>query len=142
MMHLLIIDNKSDALEISLFGYERESVGNYYDDNWLRCQVDFTFSHRHYSYNASFITREFIDFLSELKRFSKKQITTAHFNTIEQALTLVFSWGEDDSIVIKGNASVSDDYNEECQFESKIKSSRLPFLIEQLESLVSAFPER
>ena len=136
----LIIGNRSNKqLKISILGYERELVGEYYDDNWLDCYVELMFGSFNGAFKASFLTRDFLLLLPKLDALYKNLEGEAKFNTLEQQLEFTLTGNGKGLIEFSGEAIDSEN---KFMFNSELDQTCLLAIIQQLKTIISNYPER
>ena len=64
--------SKLERIEVEVLGYERATVGEYWDDNWLRVEVQVVAGEFRGKAAAAFITSECPNFYQSFGRFLKR----------------------------------------------------------------------
>lgn len=133
---------ENEKIEVELVGYEREPVGEYYDDNWVRGNVSISVSGFRGNYGAAFLTVDFSQFLDELQNLYNSLNGIAEFKTLEGQLYIKASGDGKGHISIEGEASNGMETGNRLNFNLEIDQTDLSSTIKQLKKLVKQYPVR
>ena len=141
-MKLSLGGNEFDKVEITVHGYEREPVGEYYDDNWLRCAVDLRAGGFSGHYSAAFMTDDFSRFLSGLNSLYDTLSGKAEFNTIEEQLMIIAEGDGKGHIEVRGEALDAAGHGNRLAFSLGIDQTQLATVIKELKEITAKYPVR
>jgi len=131
-----------ECVEIDIMGYERELVGEYYDDNWVRGNVSVIVGGFTGKFNAAFLTEDFSRFLEELKRLYESLSGKAEFTTIEGLLLLEAEGDGKGHIRVSGEAMDVVGIGNRLVFNFEIDQTQLAKTIKELKHVISEYPVR
>lgn len=134
--------SKNERIEVEVFGYEREPVGEYYDDNWLTVEIRVWAGGFRGSTSASLLTHELNQFLPPLRSLYESLAGTAEFKTMEEQLGLRLSGDGQGHIALSGEIYDQPGIGNRLQFSLSLDQTLLAKSIRELEQVVAAFPER
>ena len=129
-------------IEIDVVGYEREPVGEYFDDNWIRGNVSISVGGFKGNYGAAFQADDFSQFLERLQNLYDSLKGTAEFKTMEEQLYIKASGDGKGHIHIAGMAMDDAGMGNRLHFNLEIDQTDLSSTIRQLRELVKQFPVR
>ena len=141
-MNLTTGSKEKERLEITVFGYEREHVGEYYDDNWLNCYLELAFGGFNGKFELSLLTRYFIDLLPQVENLYSALKGVTKFESMEQQLEFTLTGNGNGVIELKGDAMDMAGPTNQLYFYSEIDQTYLPEIILQLKQLIRKYPER
>ena len=112
------------------------------DDNWLNCYVELKFGGFTGSFEASFLTREFILLLTQIEKLYDSLEGEAKFHSMEQQLEFTLKGNGKGEIELTGEAMDFAGPANQLDFFTKFDQTFLPTIIQQLKVLVARYPER
>jgi hypothetical protein len=133
---------EQERIEVDVHGYERASVGEYWDDNWLRVDIRVRAGGFRGKASAAIITRELTKFLSELHPLSETLSGSAEFTTMEDQLSLRLAGDGKGHIALRGEVSDQTGVGNRLQFTLHFDQLQLGASIRELERVTSEFPVR
>jgi hypothetical protein len=80
--------SEQERLEVNVPGYERDHVGEYWDDNWLKVEIHIRVGGFQGKATATIITSEMSNFLEKLRSLHQSLSESAEFATLEEQLGL------------------------------------------------------
>jgi hypothetical protein len=141
-MSLIIGNRSNEQLKISILGYEREPVGEYYDDNWLNCYIELSFGAFNGAFEASFLTNDFVLLLPQLEALYKDLDGEAKFSSLEQQLEFTLMGNGKGLIELNGKAIDHRGSANHLKFNCELDQTFLPSIIQKLKILISDYPQR
>ena len=73
--------SEQERIEVDVHGYERDPIGEHYDDNWLRVEIRVRVGGFRGKASAAILTDELARFASELQTLYKTLKGSAKFET-------------------------------------------------------------
>jgi hypothetical protein len=134
--------SKLERIEVEVLGYERATVGEYWDDNWLRVEIQVAAGELRGKAAAAFITSELSKFLSELRPLFETLKGKAEFATIEEQLKLQLVGDGKGHIGLTGEIADQRGIGNRHLFAFEVDQSQLGASIRKLERVTSEFPVR
>lgn len=131
-----------ERIEIDVLGYERAPVGEYFDDNWLRCVIRVCAGGFRGKCDAAFLTGELVEFLTQLRSLFATLRGSAEFTTLEEQLYLRLIGDGKGHIDLDGNLVDAPGSDNRLHFSLHFDQTELGASICQFEKIVSAFPVR
>ncbi len=122
--------------------YERDVIGEYYDDNWMRGRVAVHGGAFSGQYQACFQTTDFLSFLSELNTLYETLKGSAKFETLEGQLSILATGNGRGQIGIEVIAIDTPGMGAVLKTVFEIDQTELLTSIRQLKKLVVEFPVR
>src|SRR5690349_3338388 len=104
MESVVIGSRAGDGVELIVLGYERPATGEYYDDNWLSCEVRVHAGAFRGKYSASLLTSELSGLHEGLARLYRDLRGEAKLETMESQLDLHFKCDNLGHIHVAGTA--------------------------------------
>jgi hypothetical protein len=129
-------------LQIDIAGYERPPVGDYYGDNWLTVQISVSVGGFHGGADASFLTGEFVSFLSQLRPLYETLRGTAEFTTIEGQLRMKLAGDAKGHIELDGEVADRAGCGNRLSFTLQLDQTQLGNSIREIEAVLAEFPVR
>jgi hypothetical protein len=129
-----------ERLRIDVTGYERPCVGDYHDDNWLTVQISVSVGGFHGGTDASFLTGEFVSFLSQLRPLYETLRGTAEFATIEGQLRMRLVGDGKGHIELKGKVADRPGDGNRLSFTLQLDQTQLGNSIREIEAVLAVFP--
>ena len=134
--------SKLERIEVEVLGYERAPVGEYWDDNWLRAEIQVVAGEFRGKATAAFITSDLPKFLSELRPLFETLKGKAEFSTIEEQLKLQLVGDGNGHIELTGEIADQPGIGNRPLFTFEFDQSQLGASIRELEKATSQFPVR
>ena len=133
---------EKDRIEVDVLNYERQPIGDYWDDNWLN--VNITIQAGGFSGNAeaNIITSELERFLAELKPLYETLSGTAVFKTLEEQLDLQLIGDGKGHIELNGIVADQAGIGNRLHFTLHFDQTQLRVSICELEKVLKQFPVR
>jgi hypothetical protein len=134
--------SQHERIEIEVLRYERSPVGEYYDDNWLIVQVRVWAGEFRGKVDCTFITEEFVAFLTQLRLLYQRLLGTAKFTTLEEQLYLRLTGDGKGHIELSGEIADQPGIGNRLHFTLHFDQTQLGVSIHELERVTSTFPVR
>ena len=134
--------SEKERIEINVHGYEREPIGEYYDDNWLTVVIQVSAGGFCGKVSACILTSELTKFLSELHPLYQTLGGTASFTTLEEQLSLQLMGDDKGHIELFGKLADQPGIGNCLHFTLQFDQSQLCASINELEQVTLQFPER
>jgi hypothetical protein len=131
-----------ERLEIVVHGYERQAMGDYYDDNWLTVNVSIQAGSFQGRFQTAFLTAELEAFRDELRRLLETLKGEAVFHTLEEQLTLTLQGDGLGHIQVHGKAIDQAGIGNCLEFGIAIEQTQLQASLRALEAVVKEYPVR
>jgi len=131
-----------ERVELTVLSYERQASGEYYDDNWLACQVRVRVGAFTGKFGASLLTFELAKLLADLKRLHSDLQGKVTFKPLEEQLVVAFSCDSLGHIQMDGSAMDEAGVGHELKFRMSFDQTYLAQSLQQLEEVLRAFPVR
>jgi hypothetical protein len=131
---------KTESILVTVNNYERGVTGEYYDDNWVNVKVSIAAGAFTGTFDAAFLTHDFVRFRAELQSLHEKLKGEAIFSTLEEQLFIKLTVDEVGRIAVEGMAM--DHPGVELKFVFDLDQSYLPKIISDLDEIVTEFPVR
>lgn len=135
-------DSGHGCIEIDIMDYERELVGEYYDDNWVRGNVSVIVGGFTGKFNAAFLSEDFSRFLEKLNKLYESLSGKAEFTTMEGQLLLEAEGDGKGHIRVRGEAIDVAGTGNRLVFNFEIDQIQLAQTIKELKHVVSDYPVR
>jgi hypothetical protein len=136
---ILIGDPDGPRVLIQPQGREHPGLFDYWDGNWIVCEIHLSAGGFRGGFQASLRSEEFEAFLAELESLSQTLEGAAAFSTMEGQLALTLTGDGNGHIQLKGEAQDQPGGNR-LHFEFEIDQTYLPSICRSLEHLLVAFP--
>jgi len=133
---------EQERVEVTVHGYERAPVGEYYDDNWLSVEVEVQAGAFAGRFHAAFLTGELVSFLEGLRVLHSSLRGDARFTTMEEQLSLSLEGNGLGHIALKGRASDQPGIGNQFRFQLSLDQTQLQASLRSLEVVVNAYPVR
>jgi hypothetical protein len=134
--------SEHERIEIDVLRYERQPVGEYYDDNWLTVQVRVCIGGFRGTVDGAFLTEEFVAFLTQLRPLHQGLSGMAEFTTLEGQLHLRLIGDGKGHVELLGEVADQAAIGNRLHFTLHFDQSQLGASIRELESVTSRFPVR
>ena len=134
--------NSRERIEIQVVGYERNPVGEYFDDNWLRVSVSVVAGAFSGKYDAAFLTEELVSFQKQLSELYRSLSGVARFSTMEEQLSLLLQGNGRGEILLKGTATDLPGTGNSLVFELTLDQTHLQKTLAELSLVTESFPVR
>lgn len=134
--------SEHERLEIDVLRYERQPVGEYYDDNWLVVEICVRAGRFRGKVSATILAGELDGFLQELKSLYQTLNSNAEFTTLEEQLTLNLIGNGKGHIELRGETVDQPGIGNRLSFTLQLDQSQLATSIRELERVVAQFPVR
>lgn len=131
-----------ERIQVLVYGYERASVGDYHDDNWLSVEVQIDAGALTGRFQAAFLTEELVYFLEELRSLHSTLRGKASFTTMEEQLSLELEGNGLGHISLLGKTSDQPGIGNQLQFQLSLDQTQLQASLRSLEAVVNAYPVR
>ncbi len=134
--------SEQERIEVDVIGYERSPVGEYHDDNWLTAKIRVRAGGFRGNVDASIITAELVDFLSQLRPLHDTLRGTAEFSTMEDQLKLRLTGDGKGHIELTGEIADQPGIGNKLTFQLRFDQTQLGAAVRELQLVTSAFPVR
>jgi hypothetical protein len=135
-------ESERERIDIDVHGYERDRVGEYWDDNWLNVTVRVQVGGFTGLVAAAIVTSELNSFLSALRILHKELKASAEFTTIEEQLSLRLVGDGKGHIELSGQITDAPGTGNRLNFTLKFDQTWLAKSIRELERVTLEFPVR
>ena len=133
---------EQERVMVTALSYERPASGEFYDDNWLLCEVQVHAGAFHGKFHANFLTSEFADLSIELGRLHRELRGEVSFEPMEEKLVLNFSCDNLGHIHVTGSARDEAGIGHKLSFSMSFDQTYLAKSLEDLGAVLRAFPVR
>ena len=134
--------SRHERIEIDVRRYEREPIGEYYDDNWLRVRITVAAGAFEGSFDAAFLTSELVAFREQLSTLHSTLRGSAELRTLEEQLSLDCVGNGLGSVELRGVAFDRPGVGNRLAFKLALDQTQVGAALAQLEAVVSEFPVR
>ena len=134
--------SERERLEVEVFGYERQPVGKYWDDNWLSVEIRVHAGRFHGRTRAAFITGDLVSFASQLRPLYDSLSGSAEFKTMEEQLSLRLVGDGKGHIEVRGDVLDQAGFGNSFHFHLDFDQSQLGASIRELGRVTLQFPVR
>jgi hypothetical protein len=135
--------SERERIEAEVFGYERQRVGEYWDDNWLTVEIRVQAGRFRGNARAAFITDDLVGFVSQLRPLYETLSGSAEFKTMEGQLSMRLVGDGKGHIDLTGEVSDrKGGFGNHLRFTLQFDQSQLGASIRELERVISEFPVR
>jgi hypothetical protein len=141
-MEFAIRESETEFIAVDVLGYEREPVGEYYDDNWLRIKIQVAGSGFRGSASAAILTEDLAQFTSQLHPLYEKIGGTAKFSTMEGQLELNLTCDKVGRVALTGFVKERPGFGFRLDFAFQLDQSHLKTTLAQLDAVTENFPIR
>lgn len=142
MQSVLFASDGGDQLRIDVFGYEREPVGEYFDDNWLTVAVEVKAGGFNGLFSASFLAGEIDEFHQDAANLYDSLTGQAKFRTLEEQLSIDLTGDGLGHILLTGNTGDRPAIGNTLAFAFNLDQTQLRSSVEGLAKVLAAFPVR
>ena len=142
-MKSIVLGSKlSDHIEISVLGYELQPSGEYYDDNWLSCQVRAKAGAFSGGFSTNFLTGELLGLYEGLQKLYRDLKGEISFDPLESQLVLTFQCDMLGHIHVCGFARDQAGTGNELSIDLSFDQTYLDTLLSSFAELMRAYPVR
>jgi hypothetical protein len=131
-----------ERIEVNVLRYERQAVGEYWDDNWLAVEIRVWAGGFRGKVGASILTGELASFKSHLHPLFETLSGTAEFSTMEEQLSLRLIGDSKGHFELRGEVADQAGIGNRLNFKLQFDQSELGASIRELEGVVAQFPAR
>jgi len=142
MQSVLFMGDGGEQLRIDVLGYEREPVGEYFDDNWLTVVVEVKAGGFIGSVSASFLTAEIEAFHQDAANLYDSLAGQAKFRTLEEQLSIDLVGDGLGHIRLTGSAEDQPGLGNTLAFGFAFDKTQLQSSVQSLARVLAAFPVR
>ena len=142
MKSFAIGEEVHERVEVTVLGYEREATGEFYDDNWLSCEIRVRAGAFSGNFPASFLTSEFTQLQQSLERLYRDLRGDVVFESMENQLELKFTCDSVGHIAVLGTAQDQAGIGNKLAFSMSFDQTYLQRLVQALGHVVHAYPVR
>jgi hypothetical protein len=133
---------ETEQVTLSVLSYERPASGEYYDDNWLSCEIQVRAGAFRGKYQANFLTFELAGLLRDLERLYHDLKGSAVFEPMESQLDLKFSCDGLGHILTSCTAMDQAGIGHSLHVSFSFDQTYLAKSLAELREVVHAFPAR
>src|SRR5262247_2409580 len=134
--------SQHERIEIDALRYEREPVGEHFDDNWLTVLIFVRAGGFNGRIRATILTDELTTLLKQLCDLYETLAGTVEFTTMEEQLHLLFTGDGKGHIEVEGKLVDQPGIGNRLHFTLQFDQSQLEASIRELEKVISEFPVR
>jgi hypothetical protein len=142
MKSLVIGTNEREMVKLTVLSYERAPIGEFYDDNWLLCEVAVNAGAFRGKFQANFLTSEFAELLQGLGTLHRELRGDYTFEPMEGQLVLHVSCDHLGHIHFTGTAMDQAGIGHRLTFSLSMDQTYLSETLRELSDVVRAFPVR
>ncbi|MDR2626157.1 MAG: hypothetical protein LBC37_07485 [Zoogloeaceae bacterium] len=142
MKSFAIGSHEKQAVTITVLGYERPPSGEFYDDNWLLCEVSVRVGAFSGKFQAHFLTAELEALGRGLGKLHQELRGSYAFEPMEGQLVLRASCSHLGHIRITGVAMDEVGIGNKLAFDFSLDQSYLTTILRALSDVVQTFPVR
>jgi hypothetical protein len=142
MQSVLFVGDGGEQLRIDVLGYEREPVGEYFDDNWLSVAVEIKAGGFTGFFSASFLTEEIEAFHQGAASLYDSLTGQAKFRTMEEQLSIDLVGDGLGHIRLTGSAEDRPGIGNTLAFAFTFDQTQLQSSVQNLVKALAAFPVR
>lgn len=142
MKSFAIGGNSEEAVVVTVLNYERPPTGEYYDDNWLFCEVSVHAGAFRGKFNANFLTSELAHLLQGLAKLHQQLSGEYSFEPMEGQLLLKAKCDSLGHLEIEGEAMDQAGVGHTLSFSLSLDQTYLSETLRQLSDVALAFPVR
>jgi hypothetical protein len=137
---ILIGDIGAQHVLIRPLSRSQPGLFDYWDGNWLLCEVALSVGGFRGGFQASLRSEEFCSFLEEVQMMGQSLEGAASFTTMEGQIAISLTGDGKGHIRVSGEAIDEAGTGNRLQFAFDIDQTYLPSIAESLESVLTAFP--
>ena len=137
---ILIGDAGGQHVLIRPLGRSQPGLFDYWDANWIACEVQVAAGGFVGKFSADLRSEEFQSFLEEVEALSRSLEGTATFATMEGQITLSLTGDGQGHVRVQADALDVPGIGNRLHFGFEIDQTYLPQVCQELESLLVAFP--
>ena len=137
---ILIGDPDGARVLIQPQGRQHPGLFDYWDGNWIVCDIQLSTGGFRGGFQASLRSEEFQAFLAEVEVLADSLEGTAAFSTMEGQLAFTLASDGKGHVRVSGEALDEPGIGNRLHFEFEIDQTYLPLITASLEHLLNAFP--
>lgn len=137
---ILIGNAEGQRLLIRPLTRSHAGLFDYYDGNWIDCEIEVDAGGFHGRFRADLRSEEFHGFLEQAEGLARASNTSASFSTVEGQLAFTLTAGASDRLQISGEAIDVAGIGNRLQFSFDLDRHVVADICHALESLLVAFP--
>jgi hypothetical protein len=134
--------NDHEFIRIAVLGYECAPSGEYYDDNWLRCEVNVRAGAFRGEFSASLLTFELMDLVDGLGKLHQELNGSYEFQALDGQLQINASCDALGHIHVVCEAWDQAGIGNKIAFNLAVDQTFLGRTLQELAEVVRAFPVR
>jgi len=134
--------SNSETVTLTVLNYELTPVGEFYNDNWLFCEVSVQVGAFHGKFQANFLASELAQLLQDLETLHQNLRGDYTFEPLERQLVLRASCDNTGHIHIVGEAMDQVGIGHKLTFGFSLDQTYLSSTLRELSDVVQAFPVR
>jgi len=137
---VLVGSSSSDHVKIRVLGRSHSGTSDYWDGNWLNCEVSVASGQFHGRFIANLRSDEFHRFRARLTELYRTLSGKAELAPIEQQIEMTLSGDGKGHVAVAGVAVDRVGTGNRLTFSFAIDQTYLPLVISSLEAILAAFP--
>jgi hypothetical protein len=142
MQSIIFGEEAGEQLRINVLRYERDPVGEYFDDNWLAVEVSIQVGAFSATFRASFLTGELEAFHKQMRVLYESLEGRAEFESLEGQLGVGLIGDGLGHIRLDGKARDRAGTGNTLSFNLVFDQTQLYTSMRRLEAALTAFPVR
>lgn len=142
MTQAIEIRGHGGGVAIVVLGYENPSAQEHSDANWLACKVRVTAGPFAGDVDAAFTTDDFARLRRGIRALLDREVQSAEFEPIEQALSLKMAGSRTGAVSISGAVRYSSGPAAAISFTFESDLSYLSSALGSLDAVIGQFPVR
>jgi hypothetical protein len=131
-----------ERIELTVLSYERPASGEYYDDNWLSCEIRVRAGVFRGKFSANLLTFELARLYAELLRLHSDLRGKVTFKPMEEQLVATFTCDNLGHIHVSGAAMDEAGIGHQLKFRMSFDQTHLANSLNELGQVVRSFPVR
>jgi hypothetical protein len=137
---ILIGDAEGQHVLIQPLFRSHPGLFDYWDGNWIECDVHVAAGGFRGKFRASLRAEEFLSFLEAIRGLNTALEGTASFATMEEQVALSLNGDGKGHIRVSGEALDAVGIGNRLRFEFEVDQTYLPAICQSLEAILVAFP--
>ena len=134
--------SETEKVAVSVRNYERDTTGDYHDDNWLSVRVEVRAGAFSGKFDAAFLTEDFIGFREQLGALYDSLKGDANFVTLEEQLSIRVVGNGRGGLTVAGEALDQPGIGNKLAFVFALDQTSLSLALRELDEITSLFPIR
>lgn len=118
----------------------RSTSDDYWDGNWLYCNIEVNIGFFTANYNCNLRTDEFSVFSEKLEDLLTSKISESQFSSMEDGLLLNFKKDISGNFILNGEAKSNENYKTSLLFEVNIDHMQMEELRISIHTLLQRYP--